>query len=173
MSLEKSKNIEQNKNELASFINECIDIENNIKDINKINESIDKCKNEGEIEINFIYEEEFNLLKDNIKKFGIIKYITIESLIINKDIKKQEAIVNWIKQKINKNNIDFKKIFTMSLNGSSCNDFHKYCDNKGPTLTIIKTTNNKIFGGFTPLNWENSGNGENKYDKSNQTFLFS
>ena len=172
-SLEKSKSIEQNKNELASFINGCIDIENNIKDINKINESIDKCKNEGEIEINFIYEDEFNLLLDNIKKFEIIKYNTIDSLIINKDIKKQEAIINWIKQKINKKNIDFKKIFTMSLNGSSCNDFHKYCDNKGPTLTIIKTTNNKIFGGFTPLNWESSGNGENKYDKSNQTFLFS
>ena len=59
----------------------------------------------------------------------------------------------------------------MSLNGSSCNDFHKYCDNKGPTITIIKTTNNKIFGRFTPLNWESSGG--NKYDKSNQTFLFS
>ena len=37
LSLEKSKNIEQNKNELASFIHECIDIENNIEDINKIN----------------------------------------------------------------------------------------------------------------------------------------
>ena len=96
LSLEKSKNIEQNKNELASFIHECIDIENNIKDINKINESIDKCKNQGEIEINFIYEEEFNLLIDNIKKFEIIKYNKIDSLIINKDIKKQEAIVNWI-----------------------------------------------------------------------------
>ena len=170
LSLEKSKNIEQNKNELASFIHECIDIENNIKDINKINESIDKCKNEGEIEINFIYEEEFNLLIDNIKKFGKIKYNKIDSLMINEDIKKQEAIINWIKQKINKKNIDFKKIFTMSLNGSSCNDFHNYCDNKGPTITIIKTTNNKIFGGFTPLNWENSGG--NKYDKSNQTFIF-
>ena len=37
LSLEKSKSIEHNKNELASFINGCIDIENNIKDINKIN----------------------------------------------------------------------------------------------------------------------------------------
>ena len=111
------------------------------------------------------------MLIDNIKKFEIIKYNKIDSLIINKDIKKQEAIINWIKQKINKKNIDFKKIFTISLNGSSCNDFHKYCDNEGPTLTIVKTTNNKIFGGFTPLNWENSGG--NKYNKSNQTFIFS
>ena len=55
---------------------------------------------------------------------------------------------------------------------SSYEDFHKYCDNKGPTLTLVKTTNNKIFGGFTPLNWE-SGNDLLKVDKNNQTFIFS
>ena len=45
-----------------------------------------------------------------------------------------------------------RKIFVMSINGSTSKDFHKYCDNKGPTLTIVKTTKNKIFGGY-PLNW--------------------
>ena len=44
----------------------------------------------------------------------------------------------------------------MSINGRTSKDFHKYCDNKGPTLTIVKTTKNKIFGGFTPLNWDDS-----------------
>ena len=59
----------------------------------------------------------------------------------------------------------------MSINGSSSTDFHNYCDNKGPTLTIVQTTKNKIFGGFTPLNWDNSGG--NKIDKNNQTLIFS
>ena len=59
----------------------------------------------------------------------------------------------------------------MSINGSSSKDFHNYCDNKGPTLTLIKTTKDKIFGGFTPLNWHNKN--EDKYDKDNQTFIFS
>ena len=59
----------------------------------------------------------------------------------------------------------------MTINGNSSLDFHKYCDNKGPTLTLVKTTKNKIFGGFTPLNWENEGG--KKFDKSGQTFLFS
>ena len=42
----------------------------------------------------------------------------------------------------------------MSIHGYSSYDFHKYCDNAGPTLILIKTTKDKIFGGFTPLNWK-------------------
>ena len=59
----------------------------------------------------------------------------------------------------------------MSENGSKSEDFHKYCDNKGPTLILIKTTKNKIFGGFTPLNWSQ----KNDYEigMNNQTFIFS
>ena len=59
----------------------------------------------------------------------------------------------------------------MSENGSNCSDFHKYFDNKGPTLILIKTNNNRIFGGFTPLNWVNQSVTLN--DGSNKTFIFS
>ena len=59
----------------------------------------------------------------------------------------------------------------MSENGSKSEDFHKYCDNKGPTLILIKTTKNKIFGGFSPLSWNNKGG--DQFDKSKQTFIFS
>ena len=58
----------------------------------------------------------------------------------------------------------------MSENGSKSEDFHKYCDNKGPTLILIKTTKNIIFGGFSPLSWNNKG--RDQFDKSNQTFIF-
>ena len=82
-----------------------------------------------------------------------------------------QLIMNWIKEKTNKDNIKFELIFKMSENGSKSKDFHKYCDNKGSTLTIIKTTKNQIFGGFTPLEW--NINGGYLKDESNQTFLFS
>ena len=59
----------------------------------------------------------------------------------------------------------------MSEKGTKSENFHKYCDNKGATLVLVKTTKNKIFGGFTPLNWEGSGGSKN--DESNQTFIFS
>ena len=41
-------------------------------------------------------------------------------------------------QKIKKDNVDFSLIFRMSENGTKAEDFHKYCDNKGPSLVIIK-----------------------------------
>ena len=174
LSLEKSKNIESNINKSALFLNECIKIEKNISDINKIDDVVKKCQNSINQEIKLDTNEQINLLIEKIKIFGkiyVMNKFFFDTSIINDDLKKL-AICNWIKQKINNNQIKFKKIFTLSINGSSYEDFHKYCDNKGPTLTLVKTTNNKIFGGFTPLNWE-SGNDLLKVDKNNQTFIFS
>ena len=170
--LEKCKKIEDEN--LISYINDCVNIENNIKEINQYNDKINKFKKASKIDIKLIEsEEQLNLFVENIKKFGKIgDFSNFGSSILKKDdINKIEAIINWIKQKTNKNQIEFQKIFDMNINGSSSKDFHNYCDNKGPTLTIIKTTKNKIFGGFTPLDWNN--NGYNKYDKDNQTFIFS
>ncbi len=59
----------------------------------------------------------------------------------------------------------------MTENGEKPEDFHKHCDNKGPTLIIIKTTSNRIFGGFTPLNWNNDS--DLYYDNTKRTFVFS
>ena len=173
LSLEKGKNIEFNDDRLPSFINDCINIENNIKDIDIIQENINKCKNDADIYIKFNFEQQLNLILENIKIFGniFVNNNIIDSSIINKEGEKQELIIKWIKEKINKDNINFEKIFTMSLNGNSSKEFHTYCDNKGPTLTIIKTTENKIFGGFTPLNWDSiSGS---KIDDDAKTFIFS
>ena len=32
-------------------------------------------------------------------------------------------------------------------------EFHKYCDNKGPTVTIVRS-GSQLFGGFTDLSWD-------------------
>ena len=58
----------------------------------------------------------------------------------------------------------------MSENGESWENFHEYCDDKGPNLVLIKTTKNQIFGGFTPLSWKKVASSY-IYDDSNQTFL--
>ena len=65
----------------------------------------------------------------------------------------------------------FTLLFKMSRDGSNCSDFHRTCDNKGKTLTIIETDNGYKFGGFTPLDWENSNPYKEK--KDDLTFLFS
>ncbi|KAK2559808.1 hypothetical protein P5673_017357, partial [Acropora cervicornis] len=40
-----------------------------------------------------------------------------------------------------------------SLHGWAAKTFHSLCDNKGPTVTIVKDTNNNIFGGYTSIPW--------------------
>ena len=169
-----SEAIDNNEIKDISIINDCINIENNINDINIINEKI-KTQTFNDFEIIFKPDESevINKFLESIKNFGKIslnKNAFSKSIIYN-DINKQKQIINWIKEKINKDNITFELIFKMSENGTNSKDFHKFCDNKGPTLTLVKTTKNKIFGGFTPLNWDNKGGQLN--DDSNQTFIFS
>ena len=80
-SIEKGKIIEKewNDNNLSSLINDCIIIENNINDINKINDNIKKSNinKNNKIEYN-IEEEQINNLLDTIKNFG--KIITNDNL---------------------------------------------------------------------------------------------
>ena len=44
-------------------------------------------------------------------------------------------------------------MYSGSKNGWSTSTFHSMCDNKGPTLTIFKSSAAKIFGGFTMISW--------------------
>ena len=46
------------------------------------------------------------------------------------------------------NNCKFKLIYRATRDGSYPKDFHRQCDDKGPTITLIKTKDNKKFGGY-------------------------
>ena len=48
----------------------------------------------------------------------------------------------------------FQKIYDAATDGWTAKDFHRCCDKKGWTLTIVETTKNFIFGGFTTAEWE-------------------
>ena len=179
LSLEKSKSIDNiDDNNIYKLIKECTEIENNINKIKIINSNINNIYNSKNFEIKFTPDEnEINEFIENIKTFGKIKSINNNNIfsklnsIIKDDKNSIDLIYKWIEESINKNEINFELIFKMSENGTSSKDFHKKCDNQGSTLTLIKTTNNKIFGGFTPLNWKSQGGLIN--DLKNQTFIFS
>ena len=47
----------------------------------------------------------------------------------------------------------WKLLYRASENEYSAKSFHKYCDNKGPTLVIIKNSEGCIFGGYTTKSW--------------------
>ena len=58
--------------------------------------------------------------------------------------------------------------YRASRDGWTAQDFHRYCDNKGPTVVLVKVSN-YIFGGYTDENWQATG----KYKRSHAPFLFS
>ena len=45
------------------------------------------------------------------------------------------------------------RIFTASLQGWTAKDFHSHCDNKGPTLCLLRSSENYLAAGFTSKNW--------------------
>lgn len=90
-----------------------------------------------------------------------------KSKIIRNEYKKEEKLKEWINP--NKE-INFKLLFRKTRDGSNGTDFHRYCDNKGPTLILIETNKGKIFGGYTPINLE-SPDYQDKID--DLTFIFS
>ena len=60
-------------------------------------------------------------------------------------------------------------LFKSSKDGDLLKTLHEKCDNKGPTIIIIKSSNGKIFGGYNPLSWDES----NKFKNDSNTFIFS
>jgi hypothetical protein len=62
-------------------------------------------------------------------------------------------------------------LYRGSRDGFRSSNFYSKCDGKSPTLTVILTTKDFIFGGFTPIEWDSGGS--YKADNSQQSFLFS
>ena len=65
-------NKEYDDKKLSLFINNCINIENNIKEINIIKEKVEKCNSFENIKINFVEQNEQKIKEiiDFIKNFG-------------------------------------------------------------------------------------------------------
>jgi TLD len=63
----------------------------------------------------------------------------------------------------------FNLIYDASTHGWDASDFHNYCDDKGPTLTLLETVENFIFGGFSVQSW----NQRYGYNPDSKAFIFS
>ena len=50
-----------------------------------------------------------------------------------------------------------KLLFRASEHNFSADKFHKCCDFKGPTITIIRSTDQRIFGGYSSESWFSNG----------------
>ena len=55
------------------------------------------------------------------------------------------------------NDYKWKLIYRASEHGYTAESFHECCDDKGPTLIIIKSSGGWIFGGYTTQSWSGKG----------------
>jgi len=59
-------------------------------------------------------------------------------------------------------------LYKATKHGFSGDAFHQHCDNRGPTLVLIQSSEGWLFGGYAPVAWQSSDN----YLPSSDAFLF-
>ena len=98
-----------------------------------------------------------NVLEEKMKKLeenNIIKRIKNKDSLIGSIIKNEEQynlICDYIDKK---KDFKFELLYKGTLDGDTYDIFHKKCDNQGPTISIIESTDGQIFGGYTSKSWD-------------------
>ncbi len=125
----------------------------------------DYLKNEKRIDEDLLYQYKSVTASSIINEFRMIgiKLNEVDMKQIRKShfkpiFKKCSYIIDYIKHdKILQEWLDYqfewKLIYRASEHDYTAKSFHEYCDNKGPTLIVIKSTNDCIFGGYTSRDW--------------------
>lgn len=112
--------------------------------------------------LDVLFEEAFEI-KDNIEQFSGVA--TIDSKILKK-VSDISMLRKWVAEKAKPN---FKLLYRGSRDGFTSSQFHSKCNNKGPTVVIIRSNHGKVFGAFTDKDWTSNNN----YQNTNNSFLFS
>ena len=163
ISLEEGKLIEKEwgNKPLNSSINDCLIIEKNINDSIKIEKNVKKY-NSFNYKVNLILQEkDIENFSEEIKKIVSFQKNLFDSL-INFD---QSLVKTWLNNK----NFISELLFRKTRDGSTPDDFHNKCDNKGKTIIFIETTKGYKFGGYTEMNWDTS----NSSKVHDSIFIFS
>ncbi|CAH3143480.1 unnamed protein product, partial [Pocillopora meandrina] len=90
------------------------------------------------------------------------------SVILANDTNYLNTLSKWLTPVIVTKSIDWKRCWRASVDGWTSTTFHSLCNNKGPTVTIIRV-GKYIFGGYTSTSWISGC----RYRHSSSAFLFS
>ena len=67
----------------------------------------------------------------------------------------------------------YKLIYQATRNGFLTSDFHAKCDGILNTLTVVKTSESYVFGGFTSRDWSTNKNEKSNFRSDSNAFIFS
>ena len=118
---------------------------------NKVYEGINNNYSLNNLKINTNYEFRICCFNDDIigewTQIQKFKTSDLDSVILNECERKDEflkKLYEWCKYK------EIELIYRGSRDGK---DFHKKCDNKGETITLIQNEKGNIFGGYASISW--------------------
>jgi len=107
---------------------------------------------------------------EGITKVLTAKPVPVRAVTMFKDsvilsTEQRETLINWLKGSLTiTNDSTDKLLYRASRNGWAASNFHSCCDNKGPTVTVIKS-GNYIFGGCTDQSWVGKYYFNNRFPK--------
>jgi hypothetical protein len=90
------------------------------------------------------------------------------------DLVKDGADFKWILKQLPKYKEQTSKvqlIYKAVRDGWSAAEFHKLCDNQGPTLTVIRSAGGRVCGGYASVSWESKTSSH--WTKDSDSFVFS
>lgn len=71
--------------------------------------------------------------------------------------KHMDQLENWIGKGPKK----FDLLYAVTRDGCVPTAFHQKCDNQGPTVTILFNQHGSVYGGYTAVSWDQSGQWKN------------
>ena len=89
-----------------------------------------------------------------------------ESTILPYDSQNVLTLVSWLQEA--GISATWKLIYRGTRDGFDASSFHRLCDYKGPTVTLIKSVGDCVFGGYSYVSWDSSSG----YTESPNAFLF-
>jgi len=157
---ESSKIKEDNKNLKQENLNLKNEMEKKFKIIEDENKNLINRINNLELKIN-----SSNKVINRIKQNNLSN--SIDSTIIERN--ELDMIKSAVKERMNKEIKEIKKIYQATIDGDDSETFHKLCDSIPNTLVFYKSAGNRRFGGFASQCWKSTE--ESIEDKN--CFLFS
>ena len=82
----------------------------------------------------------------------MVQSLLQRSTILDGNNEKAQQLVEWMEDE----KFSWKICYRASVDGWSGEDFHRKCDDVGPTVTLVKCGRN-VFGGYTDQSWKCTG----------------
>jgi hypothetical protein len=168
------KDIQTYDNNPNSFLN--LEIKNDFcnsfyKPLKKVKKIQTNDKFDKQYDNNIVKEVEINNNNEFIQPINKTPFISEFEKSTIMDSKEQIFIINLISSKIKKKIKKLYLCYKATQDGDKAENFHKKCDYIKNIIILIKTKQNKKFGGFSSESWDNNNGQTWKKDKN--AFIFS